>query len=1475
MQPPRLRLSFLGFSILFAGIIPTFSVLPQPITPTPDGTNTVVTQNGNRLDISGGSFSSDRANLFHSFQQFGLSDSQIANFLSNHSIDNILARVVGGSPSIIDGLIQVTGGNSNLFLMNPAGIIFGGNASLNIPADFMATTATGIGFGSPTSDGGVWFNAIGNNDYQTLIGTPSQFAFDQVQPGNIINAGNLTVPQGRNLTLLGGSVINTGQVTAPSGNITLAGVQGRNLVKISQPGHLLSLEIAPPRNLSGQSLPITALSLPSLLTGTAGIVETELVFSSSGEVQLSNSGTTLFSEAGMVIASGTLDTSNIGTTQALSLLQTGGSVNLLGNKVGLLGATINASGTDGGGTVLIGGGFQGKGSVPNAITTDVSNDSTINASALLNGDGGTVILWSDQVTRFEGTINALGGAVSGNGGFVEVSGKESLSFKGTVDTSAAHGNVGTLLLDPTDILIRNGIGDGDSDGLNTSFRGSPSGGVGEVRAGDATPTILYESEVAGLARTNNVILEASNTITIEDLNDNLFGSNPFLVPGSLLQGSITFTAGGSFAMNSGDTLFTQGGISISAGSIATGTLLAGSGITLNAAGNITTADLGSFGAINLTAGGTISTNRLQTGGTINLGGLPVNLGVDNAADITLTSIGNITTGGINASANNGNAGNVTLTSTAGQILIDQTRGESTLTIDRDPLDAQGAVFSVAQKSGQGGNITLRALGNITTGPIASGSLEGNGGEINLLSIVGAIDTTEGEIRYRGQTIPDTGLLLSGSGGSGTGGKITVSSAGNLITGPVVSASIEGNGGDINLSSTAGSINTLQGLTSIQAFEALLAIANVSSADLSPQTPSTLFPLTRSVAGSIVSGSGGSGTGGKITVNSRGNLSTGGVISTSMDGNGGNINLTSTIGDIEAYLVNSQSLGAGQGGNVEVNANRFFRATGTVAGALEQLPPDAINPSDIPAQLDRPASISTYGGAGGGSVTIRHGGGDRSIPLSVGNATTNGTAGSITTRPSNTISPNRTFLGSYTQDNIQIITQNRIQTNPPRIDPVQLQPPKSDFPSLLDSFPLQEASTQLPVATLDNAREILRRIEQKTGVKPALIYVRFTPTVLVSEPSFTRLEDSLTQDFQNYLGLQKVATNATLSFEEQGSDPLEVLLITDRGKPIVKRVRNAMRSQVVKVAQEFRNDLTSRRSRAYLVSAKQLYRWFVAPLEQDLRAQEIKNLVFIMDTGLRSLPLAALHDGSDFIIANYSVGLMPSLSLTDTRYANVKNEQVLAMGANRFSDQNSLPAVSTELSLITQQLWTGRSFLNEAFTLENLQQARARQPFGIVHLATHAEFQPGMPNNSYIQLWNTKLTLNQLRQFGLNNASVELLVLSACRTALGDKNAELGFAGLAVQAGVKSGLGSLWYVNDEGTMAFMTEFYEQLKQAPIKAEALRQAQLAMLGGKVRLEEGKLITTQSNFPLPPELAQLGSPDLSHPYYWSAFTMIGNPW
>ncbi|NER21014.1 MAG: CHAT domain-containing protein [Symploca sp. SIO1B1] len=350
----------------------------------------------------------------------------------------------------------------------------------------------------------------------------------------------------------------------------------------------------------------------------------------------------------------------------------------------------------------------------------------------------------------------------------------------------------------------------------------------------------------------------------------------------------------------------------------------------------------------------------------------------------------------------------------------------------------------------------------------------------------------------------------------------------------------------------------------------------------------------------------------------------------------------------------------------------------------------------------------------------------------------------------------------------------------------------------------------------------------------------------------------------------------VSFQPQPTDELELVLVTGEGELIRHRVRGATRKQVLQTVQSFRYDITKTiDSTAYQPSAQQLYQWLIAPLEADLQAQGIENLTFILETGLRSLPLAALHDGTSFIIEKYSIGLMPTLSLTDTRYVGVNNTKMLAMGAAEFTDQNALPGVPMELSILTG-IWEGKSFLNEEFTFNQIQSARKIQPFGIVHLATHGEFLPGKLSNSYIQLWDTKLKLDQVRELGFHNPPVELLVLSACRTALGDAEAELGFAGLAVLAGVKSALGSLWYISDQGTLGFMSNFYQQLREAPIKAEALRQTQLAMLRGEVRIENGTLVNSDLfTIPLPPELQKLGDKDLTHPYYWSAFTLIGSPW
>ncbi|MBD2337142.1 filamentous hemagglutinin N-terminal domain-containing protein [Calothrix sp. FACHB-156] len=250
------------------------------ITTTPGDANTVVNQNDKIINIEGGTKTG--SNLFHSFDKFGLNNGETANFKSDSSIHNIFGRVTGGEASAINGLIQVTGGNSNLFLMNPAGIIFGSNASLNVPAAFTATTASAIGFNNQ------WFNAVGTNDYASLVGNPDAFAFTQ-SGGGIINNGNLTLASGQNLTLLGGTVISTGKVEAAGGLVNIAAVQGEKLVTITPQGSLLSLGLPADTKAAINPLPFTPLSLPALLTGGGLKLATTIAVDANGNVKLKDS----------------------------------------------------------------------------------------------------------------------------------------------------------------------------------------------------------------------------------------------------------------------------------------------------------------------------------------------------------------------------------------------------------------------------------------------------------------------------------------------------------------------------------------------------------------------------------------------------------------------------------------------------------------------------------------------------------------------------------------------------------------------------------------------------------------------------------------------------------------------------------------------------------------------------------------------------------------------------------------------------------------------------------------------------------------------------------------------------------------------------------------------------------------------------------------------------------------------------------
>jgi CHAT domain-containing protein len=264
---------------------------------------------------------------------------------------------------------------------------------------------------------------------------------------------------------------------------------------------------------------------------------------------------------------------------------------------------------------------------------------------------------------------------------------------------------------------------------------------------------------------------------------------------------------------------------------------------------------------------------------------------------------------------------------------------------------------------------------------------------------------------------------------------------------------------------------------------------------------------------------------------------------------------------------------------------------------------------------------------------------------------------------------------------------------------------------------------------------------------------------------------------------------------------------------------------------FRNALEDRDPLRYRQHAQQLYTWLIRPLEADLATWRIQTLVFVPDGALRALPLAALYDGQRFLIEKYALAITPSLTLTDPRPLQRSNLQVLAVGlADAVADFPPLPRVPDELRSI-QQLYGGPILLNQAFSPERLDETLQQGQFGIVHIASHGYFAPEA-TQSFLLTAQGKLTLAQLTQvvgrLRFRDQPLELLTLSACETARGDDRAALGLAGIAIQAGARSALATLWLVEDEAAVVLMTEFYRHL-QVPgtSRAQALQQAQLTLL------------------------------------------------
>ena len=277
----------------------------------------------------------------------------------------------------------------------------------------------------------------------------------------------------------------------------------------------------------------------------------------------------------------------------------------------------------------------------------------------------------------------------------------------------------------------------------------------------------------------------------------------------------------------------------------------------------------------------------------------------------------------------------------------------------------------------------------------------------------------------------------------------------------------------------------------------------------------------------------------------------------------------------------------------------------------------------------------------------------------------------------------------------------------------------------------------------------------------------------------------------------------------------------------------------------------------------LYSQIIRPFETDLQEYDIKNLVFIQDSPFRPIPMAALHDGKQFLIEKYAVSTTPSLSLTFLQKRTLSDNKTLILGVTEESQIDgqifpSLDNIPLEIATISQQFPNHQPLVNQQFNPQTLTQTLDNADYSIIHIATHAQFGT-IPDDTFLVAGNNdKITLksleNTLRLLKSGSNSVELLTLTACETAEGDERSALGLAGVAIQAGVQSAIASLWPVSDQSTLQLILAFYDNLINSGVnKAEALREAQI------------QLIQAQSN----PDINN----QYSHPVYWSSFILIGN--
>jgi CHAT domain-containing protein len=331
-------------------------------------------------------------------------------------------------------------------------------------------------------------------------------------------------------------------------------------------------------------------------------------------------------------------------------------------------------------------------------------------------------------------------------------------------------------------------------------------------------------------------------------------------------------------------------------------------------------------------------------------------------------------------------------------------------------------------------------------------------------------------------------------------------------------------------------------------------------------------------------------------------------------------------------------------------------------------------------------------------------------------------------------------------------------------------------------------------------------------------------------------------------LERVSASTVIIYPIMFSDRTELLVSFPQG---MKRFPVAVPADMLTgEVRAFRRMLEKRTTREYLPHAQRLYDWLIRPLEEDLGKLTIDTLVFVPDGPFRTVPMAALHDGERFLIARYAVATSPGLDLTDPQPIDRSSVHLLSSGLTEsVQGFPALPYVAEEISRI-RSVFGGEQLLDNEFISSRLEGELKDGSYSILHIATHGQFAPEV-NRSFLLTFDDKLTVTDLEKlvgfFRFRREPLELLTLSACQTGIGDDRAALGLAGIAVKAGARSALATLWFINDEASAELVSEFYRRLHEPAIsKARALQLAQLKLLSDRV---------------------------YEHPAYWSAFLLLNN--